>query len=264
MGIYSLTEQVVKNKIEFALKNKNFEVFYQPFFDINSKKIIGCEALLRLKGGEGDTISPATLIPIAEKTNLISEIDYLVFEAICRNLNQDKINKMPMVPVSVNFSRISFIAEGFIAFIEKTVDFYEIDPSLLILEITETSMMCDYQTLTNNICYLRSLGFKVAIDDFGTGYSSLSALSQLDVDIIKIDKSFIDNLELKSKNYYILKCIIDLASILGLNIICEGVETREQLKSLETLKIKIVQGFLFEKPLNKKSFNQILLTNCLV
>lgn len=248
-----LEEQQIEFCMEEALKNKEFKIIYQPKTSTNSEKVIGAEALVRWYKKDGSIIPPNKFIPLFEKNKFIIKLDLYIFEQVCRDITtwKEKYNFTPII--SINVSKEHFIYENFIIQYTKICNKYDIDKSLIDLEITESATIdekIDIFKILNNI---RNAGFMISIDDFGTGYSSLSMLQDIPIDVIKIDKIFIDKANLQSDNN-VINYIMFIAKHLGVKTIVEGVETKEQVDFIRKLQCDVIQGFYYSKPLSKEDF----------
>ncbi|TFB14070.1 EAL domain-containing protein [Filobacillus milosensis] len=237
----------LETELHKAIKNKNFELYFQPQIDIKTKNIIGLEALCRWNHPEKGVISPNEFIPLAEKTGLIIELGDWVLREACRQnkLWQDLgFNK---VKVSVNLSAKQFLQRDLVQNIEHILKDTGLDPEYLELEITESMAMSNEKFIIETLKGFQDLGVNVALDDFGTGYSSLKYLSQFPLSKLKIDRLFIQNRT--EQNIAIVKTIIHLSHSLNLRVIAEGVENEDDLLFLNNENCDEVQGFYFSKPL---------------
>jgi diguanylate cyclase (GGDEF)-like protein len=252
-----------------ALETNEFEVFYQPKIDFSTKKLCGCEALSRWRRN-GELLQPGQFIPILEREGTICALDFYVLNKVCEDI-KDWISKgLTPVRVSTNFSRLHMhnlkLAEDIFNVIQRK----GIDPSYIEIELTESIGYDDFDALEKFVNKLHGYGISTSLDDFGTGYSSLNLLSELHVDVIKLDKSFVtppkqaeDETEASYKqrlksNHIVIKTIINMALELGLDVICEGVETKEQAAMLEDLGCHMAQGFLYDKPIPHDEFENRL------
>ncbi len=264
----SMHDKVIETmqlEVEFrnALDNNEFRLHYQPLVDLHTGHISGVEALVRWYHPTKGIIPPGSFIPIAEDTGMISALDAWVLNEACRQVKlwQEVFNRD--LTVSVNLSTKNFrlhdLADKVLATLENT----GLMPTCLKLEITESVLMDNLEAGLNQLQRLREAGIGLQIDDFGTGYSSLSYLHQLPLDSLKIDRSFIWQLDdaKKNKNGAIVQTIISLARSLSLSVVAEGIETEEQLRVLETLGCDYGQGFLFAKPLPAPELESLLKTN---
>lgn len=242
-----------------AIKENELEIFYQPQIDSHKKTIVGLEALLRWNSREIGSISPYEFIPIAEETGLINDIGEWVIKNVCKQIKQWEFILNNLMNVSVNVSPIQLQDDKFVEKIKKIVSGKDIDPRLIEIEITETSLMNNIENGIDILNELKSHGFKIALDDFGTGYSSLKYLKTLPIDNLKIDKSFVDNITINKRDEEMVKGIIQLAHKMNLNVIVEGVETKAQYELLKNMKANIIQGYYFSRPLPAKEIEKLML-----
>jgi EAL domain-containing protein (putative c-di-GMP-specific phosphodiesterase class I) len=254
-----LREQQILDSMEDAIKEKQFQVYYQPKHDVQTGEIIGAEALVRWIHPKFGFMSPAEFIPLFEKNGFISRLDSYVWEEVCIELKRQKNQGLPVVPVSVNVSRADFVWIGLAEQIQALTDSYGIDNNLLHLEVTESTYNDNEQQIIMTVSKLRRRGFKIEMDDFGSGYSSLTMLSELPMDVLKLDKSFINELTCPKKQY-VLNFVIKLAQCLEVDVIAEGVETEEQLRKLKDMGCIYVQGYYYAKPMPTEDFEKYLVT----
>jgi len=233
-----------------ALKNEEFILHYQPKFDIKTGKVVACEALIRWQK-DGRLISPMSFIPVAEETGIIIPIGRWVIEEACKTIRKWQKEYNFALPIAVNVASQQFADASLVPDIKQLALRYQISPELLEIEITETSLMNDIELAISKLQQLKSTGFGIAVDDFGTGYSSLSYLRHLPITTMKIDRCFVTDLPNESA---IASTILMLGKQLNLNIVAEGIETREQLDWLNTNNCQIGQGFYFSKPVTQKEF----------
>lgn len=244
-----MEEQEIAGEMNTALRNKEFVIYIQPKFDLNTFGVIGAETLVRWKHPEKGLIPPIKFIPIFEKNGFITELDMYIFEEVCKTLRGLLDKNVPIVPVSVNLSRADIYKPDLCEFIVDVMARNNLDHHLIEFEITETSYTQDSEQLINIVNRLRELGFAISMDDFGTGYSSLNMLSEVPVDVLKIDMRFLKNFndaDVKSKN--IIHFIVYMAKWLNLPVIAEGVETLEQVEYLRSVGCYNGQGYFFAKP----------------
>ncbi|MFL0195444.1 EAL domain-containing protein [Clostridium sp. WILCCON 0269] len=249
---------VIEQELKTAVENDEFYILYQPQIDATKNKVIGFESLLRWQNSRLGSVSPAEFIPISESTGSIVEIGEWVLNSVCKVIRQLQLKNYEFKTISVNISPIQLKKSDFVS---KLISIYEknkISPSLLEIEITEGTLIDLFTCKIKALNQLLEKGVKVAIDDFGTGYSSLNYLTTLPVNTLKIDKSFIDNIESK-KNKAVIKSIISLCKSLDYKIIAEGVETKKQLDSLLGIGCNIIQGYYFSKPLSLNEIENILM-----
>ena len=238
-----------------AAAAKSFELVYQPKIEATGGRLTGFEALIRWRH-EGVAISPADFIPVAEDTGLIIEIGHWVLEEACRTATRWALDHGP-VPVAVNVSARQLADPGFARLVEQVLQRHGTPPDLLELEITETVIMKDVRHHLPTLNRLRALGVRIAIDDFGTGYSSLAYLRELPVDVLKIDRSFVNDLPHAPD---IASTVIALAQKLLLSTVAEGVETAEQRHWLAEAGCNCLQGFLISRPLSADAAEAMVMT----
>ncbi len=252
-------EQKIESTMEEALKNKEFKVVYQPKTYTKTEKLSGAEALVRWER-DGEIIPPSKFIALFEKNKFIVKLDLYIFEQACSDIASwiEKFNFQPIV--SINVSKEHFINENFIEEYVEIANKYNVDRSKIDLEITESAIIdrnVDTIKILNNI---KEKGFTISIDDFGTGYSSLSMLQSTPIDVIKIDKVFVDKADLDSEKN-IINYIMYLAERLEVRTIVEGVETKEQVEFIRKLNCDVIQGYYYSKPLNKEDFEEYMEKN---
>lgn len=238
-----------------------FELHYQPIVSLDSGAVIGFEALIRWNHPTRGLIQPDTFIPIAEETGLIIPIGRWVLKEACSDLMrwQNKINCDHPLFMSVNISSKQFLRPNLLEEIQQILSESGLPPEQLKLEITETALMENTDETVHLIEQLKKSGIKIVIDDFGTGYSSMSYLQQLPIDTLKVDRSFISKMSgISDENKKIVETIIALAHELNMNVVAEGVETREQHIVLSAMKCQLAQGFLFSKPLQKEKMEELI------
>ena len=254
-----IEEQKIEACMQSALENKEFEIVYQPKVFTNTEKLAGAEALIRWKK-DGKVISPDKFIPLFEKDKFIIKLDLYIFEHVCKDLKEwkEKYNFNPTV--SINVSKSHFAEENFIDDYVRIANKYNLDTKNIDLEITESATIDQNADIIKILNKIKEKGFTISIDDFGTGYSSLSMLQSMPIDIIKIDKIFVDKANLKSdKN--IINYIMLIANRLGVKTIVEGVETKEQVEFIKKIKCDIIQGYYYSKPISKEEFEKYFNTN---
>ena len=248
-----LTEKDLKN----AIKNDLFEMLYQPQYEINSHKLIGFESLIRLKNKKGEYINTQQFIQIAEKSGLIYEIDLWVMRNVMKQ-TRDFVLLHPEIEVSINVSGKHITNKGFIENVIDSLSETKFPAKNLKIEITESSYIRHIDEAAQVVQRLKTLGIKTALDDFGTGYSSLSYLSKMTVDMLKIDKSFVDKILTKEGDKSFVDIIIKLGHLMNCKVIAEGVEDQNQLSTLAFLGCDYVQGYVWGKPTHLED-----LSNCL-
>lgn len=241
--------------MEKALSNEEFIIYYQPKYDLVNNRIYGAEALVRwIRPNEG-IVPPSQFINLFERSGYISQLDKFVFTEVCKFQNKMIKQGNRIIPISVNVSRASAEKDGFIEYYVNTKNSYGIKDGFLELEFTESRALEDYDILSKRIKELKKFGFVCSIDDFGAGYSSFKALQALDFDIIKLDAAFLKtNNSNPSKNVNLLSGVITLGKTLGMRIIAEGVETRQELNLLRELNCDAIQGYIYARPMSTADF----------
>ncbi len=237
----------LEGKLAAALKRKEFVVYYQPYFDFGSKSIAGMEALVRWNDN-GRIISPGKFIGVLEDSRLIIPVGEWILSSVCRQLKTWQDRGLHVVPVSVNLSAHQFAQEHVVELIHAIVRAHELDPSLLVFELTESVAMKDVDLTIRILKRLKDLGFSVSIDDFGTGYSSLAYLRRFPLDNLKIDRSFVMGIDEDPDDALIVTTVISMAHNLRLRTIAEGVESEEHWKILRILRCDLAQGYYCGKP----------------
>lgn len=262
-GIYSgrmrtqrAYEQSICSELHPAIDNREIEMFLQPKFNLVDRTIIGAETLARWRNKDGSYKMPFEFIPVLEKVGYIDELDFFIFEEALSTLEKWKKQNKKLLPLSVNFSQKHIFRPDFAKNIISTAQKYDVDPSLVELEITESSFSGDTAALFNVMDKLRSYGFMISIDDFGIGYSTLSVLMKAPVDIVKIDKSFIDNIAQNKMERSYVSNMCKLIETAQKDVIFEGVETEDQAKILSESGYTKAQGYLFERPIPLNDFNE--------
>ena len=223
------------------------EVWYQPQLAFSDLSLKGCEALLRWPSGQGDYISPAVFVPLAEDAGLIVEIGQWVLDQACQQQKRLEAQGVEIC-IAVNVSVPQFKVKGYAQQVKDTLRKYQVNPKNIELEVTESVVMDDLSMVIETLQDLKEFGIEVAIDDFGTGFSSLSYLQKLPLDRLKIDRAFVKDLPEKDSGA-IAKLVIALGAQLGLKTIAEGVETQAQADFLKQLGCDEVQGFMYAKPM---------------
>lgn len=252
-----LMRRQVADLAQAALDGRQFLVYYQPKYDIRRKETNGAEALVRWIHPELGFMNPGFFIPQFEKNGFIKQLDFYVWEEVCRTLREWRDRGMRMVPISVNVSRRNFETEDLAERMIAIVDRYGIDHSFFHVEVTESAYSDNPQAITETLRKLHESGFAVELDDFGSGYSSMSALSELSLDIMKLDMSLIRN-DNPASDRSVLEFSVQLAKMMKLKTVAEGVETEEQAKRISSLGGDYIQGYFYSKPLPRAEFEQYL------
>jgi EAL domain-containing protein (putative c-di-GMP-specific phosphodiesterase class I) len=258
MSIRAMERAGLENALRRALDRKEFELFYQPKVDINSRRIIGAEALLRWNHPDMGMVSPTRFIPVAEEIGLIVPIGDWVLHTACAQNKAWQDAGLPPISVSVNLSARQFNQDGLVESVAGTLDKMGLDAKHLELELTESMVMNSAELFISKLHELENLGVQLSIDDFGTGYSSLSYLKRFPLHHLKIDQSFVRDIVTDADDAAITSTVISLGHSLNLKVIAEGVETEEQVAFLREHNCDEMQGYYFSKPLPAEEFAALL------
>ncbi|TWI73089.1 PAS domain S-box-containing protein/diguanylate cyclase (GGDEF)-like protein [Desulfobotulus alkaliphilus] len=261
MNAFAIYRMDMESQLRKALENNEFHLVYQPKVDLYSGKIIGAEALLRWQPASGPPVSPMTFIPIAEETGLILPIGSWVLEKAMQEAVIWKERGFHDLSIAINISPSQFQQQGLTAEIDALLKKTGLRPEQLELELTESIIMQDAEAAIATLSRFNRMGIRFAIDDFGTGYSSLSYLKRFPIQVLKIDKSFIQEIPANQDDASIVLSILSLAHNLGLKVVAEGVETEEQLAFLRCKNCDMIQGYLFSKPLLPEDFRYLIAQN---
>ena len=248
------------NYLRQAIKKKEFYLLYQPIIDLNSGEVIGGEALIRWNHPIIGNIPPMEFIPLAEESGLINDIDKWVLETVLTHKKEWKEKLNSNIKISINMSGKKVTSDKVISEIRDLLNERNINPKEIQFEVTETSIMKDLEHSTYILRKIKELGIGIALDDFGTGYSSLTYLKKLPIDIVKLDREFINNVINKESDLVIVEHIINLIHDLNLEIVAEGIEIEEQRLILRERKCNYGQGYLFSKPIAKEEFEKLIVS----
>lgn len=247
-----LAQRQMENDFKSAIANREFKVYYQPKYDVNTENIVGAEALVRWQKLDGTLISPGAFIPLFESDGLVVHLDEYVFESVCQFQKERMENKLEIVPISVNLSRASI---HFSDVVERYVDIVnqkQIPFECVPIELTESATLYSEKILEITD-QLVNAGFTLHMDDFGSGYSSLTSLNELNFSAVKLDKSLIDYID-QVRGKKIVQQAIDLGHGLDMKVVAEGVESKEQRDCLKEMHCDMIQGFYYSKPLKQEDF----------
>ena len=252
MHATSVARMALRADLAAAMGRGELFLLFQPYFDLGDGSLVGFEALMRWAHPERGLISPVEFIALAEETGLINTIGEWALRESCREARRWPAHGHPGEgpTVNVNISALQIQEPGFVAFVSEVLDTTGLDPSRLVLEITESVLVGRIDQTVLAMQDLRASGVRIAMDDFGTGYSSLSYLQDLPIDMLKIDKTFIDHLGVERDESSLAKVIVQIGRTLGLQVVAEGVERQEQVESLQVLGCDLVQGFHLGMPLS--------------
>ena len=253
-----LREQSMADEMEVALLEGQFDVYFQPKINLMDGTLSGAEALVRWIHPEKGFISPGEFIPLFERNGFITRLDQFVWERTCLRLKQWKEKGYGRLPVSVNVSRADFYQTDLCDILLELIRKYDLQPSDLHLEITESAYMENPRQILSIVHDLRNLGFILEMDDFGSGYSSLNMLNQMELDVIKLDMNFVRSETVKPANQGILRYIVELAHSIHLSVVAEGIETQDQLMRLKSLGCDYGQGYFFSPPVTGEVYDGML------
>lgn len=247
------------NKLRDAVSNNHFTLQYQPQFYADTQKLRGVEALIRWEdAGENTTISPTVFIPLAEKNGTIISIgNWVMDESIRQCAEWHKKYQNPII-MSINVSAIQYMKIDFVENLIAVIEKYGVDPKYIELEVTESVLIADFDSVATKLKALKEYGVRISLDDFGTGYSSLAYLKKLPIDTLKIDKSFIDTVLYDHATQVITESIINMVKTMGFEAVAEGVEHEQQYKYLNEIGCDVIQGFYFAKPKNVEEIEKLL------
>lgn len=246
------------NEMYSALKNDEFEVYYQPVFDAKTKEIVSAEALVRWVHPEHGIITPDVFIPLMEKTGFIIELGHFVLEEVLKQQKRWELFQFKQIIVSINVASIELKTEEFIENIEKQLIHYKVHPELIRFEITENSALISESNTQKYFSKLRKLGVGITLDDFGTGYNSFSYLQQFPGELLKIDKKLVDSILTNDENQRIVKAMIELGHTLEMKVVVEGVENKRMSDLIVSYGCDYLQGYYFSKPVPVYEFQKLL------
>jgi diguanylate cyclase (GGDEF)-like protein len=248
-------------ELQKALQQNGLEVWYQPKVNARDFSINGAEALVRWKHPVEGYISPAAFIPVAEKAGLIEHLGRVVMREVFNTVKRWKLQGILPGRVAINLSPEQFGNPQLIDFMEKLLRTTELDPSCITFELTESAVMSDSDHTLQMLNSIKKLGFSLSIDDFGTGYSSLAYLARFPIDELKIDRAFINDIDVLPKQVTVIENIINLGKSLDLTVVAEGVETHQQAALLSNLRCHSIQGFHFYRPQPKHEIEELFAQN---
>ena len=258
--VYMQMERVgrIERSMREAMANHEFKAYLQPKYNLETGKIVGAEALVRWIRMDGTIVYPDEFIPIFEKNGYIVTLDFFILNEICQMIQRRIQQKKLCVPISINQSRVLLQEKNYVSRVAGVLSHYNTPPRYIELELTERIFREDLTELADMMGKLRALGVRWSIDDFGTGYSSLNLLKELPVDIIKIDKSFLDETESSETSKIIIRKTVELTQELDKMVVCEGVETENQADYLRGIRCDMAQGYLYAKPMSMEEFEKLM------
>lgn len=253
-----IEEASYEDHMEEALESGEFLPYLQPKFSVQTNDLVGTEVLVRWNSTANGFLPPNKFIPLFEKNGFITEIDFYMLESICKYIRDYLDNGLPVYPCSVNMSRITLLSDTCVERVKQTIERYHVDPCYIEFEVTENVFIDNSEQIVEVLNELHALGFSISMDDFGSGYSSLRLLKELPIDVLKLDREFLSETSTSSNTYHIMKSIVDMAHMMNIHVICEGVETEEQLKFLQEIGCEQGQGFLYAKPMPLNDYHNLI------
>jgi diguanylate cyclase (GGDEF)-like protein len=242
--------KAIEENLTEALERGEFELHYQPQIDIKTKRVKGLEALLRWNNAQLGRVSPEEFIPVAEKTGLIIPIGYWIIKSVCLQNDKWKKLKYEYESISINLSPIQLNQIDFVNGVANVLNINQREMSWLHMEITEGTLIRSFDETISKLLALKEMNINIALDDFGKGFSSLSYLKRLPIGTLKIDKSFIDDIETNFNDRVIVESVISMAHKLNLQVVAEGVEVEKQVELLREMSCDVIQGYYYSKPLS--------------
>lgn len=252
-----LRNEEITSSMEKALREEQFQVYYQPQYNISDDTLVGAEALVRWNHPQKGLISPAEFIPVFEQNGFIYQLDCFICEKVCEAQKQWR-KSGKYLPVSINLSRVDLQEPGLLTMLLNCLRKYDLPKDCLHLEVTESAYVEDDGTFNQNIKNLRESGFILEMDDFGSGYSSFNMLKDVSVDILKLDMGFFNKESNMEKGGEVITSLVELAHSIGLLVIAEGVETDREANFLRSIHCNLVQGYFYGKPMPEASFTELL------
>lgn len=246
----------IESDMQKALSAGEFKVYYQPKWDVVANHVAGAEALIRWERPDGSIIKPEMFIPIFEKNGFVEKLDFYTLESVCQHMRELLDKGKTVYPVSVNQSRLLLHSLDYVENVDKIIKKYNIPENAIELEITETVFTDEKNEMFDAMRRLKECGVKLSMDDFGSGYSSLNMLKDAPFDIIKIDKEFFSESVTSDVSLWILQKMIEMINGLGMEVICEGVETGEQALLLRSIGCRMVQGYFYAKPMPFEEYGE--------
>lgn len=260
MQAQELMNRRLLNDLNSAVSEHQLQVYYQPKYDIqcDPPRLSSAEALIRWKHPELGMVSPGQFVPLFEGNGLISRVDHYVWEEAARQVREWKDRYGFVFPVSVNLSRADVFDPALVDHLIRLIEENHLDYKDIKLEVTESAYTDKASTVLETIHRLRELGFEIEMDDFGSGYSSLNMLSDMPIDVLKMDMKFVRNIETSDTDMRLVKLILDIARYLGVKAVAEGVETEGQLRLLKDVGCDLIQGFYFSRPVPPEEFEKLI------
>lgn len=253
-----MEEEILESDMKKALINNEFQVYMQPKIDLKKGEICGAEALARWISPKMGFMFPDKFIPLFEKNGFIVELDFFILEVMLKKMKALTYDGINNFTVSVNQSRATICDPMYISRLTELINKYEVSPSLIELEVTESIFTVNCDDILKVIAIAKGMGFKISMDDFGSGYSSLNLLKEMPINELKLDRIFLNETSTSTRSKLIIKNIIEMAKALEIEVVCEGVETLEQVDFLKEIHCDMAQGYYFGKPMPMEQFEKIL------
>lgn len=255
----NIHNEQLKRAVVQGIEHNQFIPFFQPKVDINTRQLVGCEALARWRTSDGIVVSPAQFIPMSEQTGLIVDIDMMIYEKVLKFLSEHLEAGHVCVPISVNFSRLHLLDEVFFDKVVEKLKEYNVPPHLIEIELTESAIFDNLDSIYAFTERMHAHGLLIAMDDFGSGYSSLNMLKDVPIDVLKIDKGFLDAARDNDRRDIIFSSIVVMAHKLNIRIVVEGVEYIENVDLMRECGCSIAQGYYFARPMPEEEFSEVML-----
>lgn len=253
-----MEEQELVSQLSYALASDQIKVYYQPIYDIASGRIASAEALSRWEHPEKSIVYPGRFIPLFESNGMIPELDKHIWDSVAGFIEGRLAKDAPVVPVSINVSRVDFFATTLMDEFDDIVSSHQLPRELLRIEVTESAYTDDPRRIIDIVESLRHQGHTVLLDDFGSGYSSLNTLKDMSIDILKLDMSFLRDFDRDPRTRHVIAHVVAMAHDLGLKVVAEGVETEEQVEFLRTVGCDLAQGYHYARPMPEADFVRLL------
>ncbi|MCR4694508.1 MAG: EAL domain-containing protein [Pseudobutyrivibrio sp.] len=250
--------KMVENLVVDAMKEERVEVFYQPIFDINKEKFTSAEALVRIRLSDGTLVMPDQFIPIVEETGRIIPLSDVIYRSALSFIKSYRIENLGIDHIELNLSIKQSESDVFASRFQEQIDKFEVDPSIINLEITDTSHISNLDALTSNMRKLINAGIQFSIDDFGSGTSNLNFIIDMPINIIKLGKHLTSEYFDSTKARLVVETVVEMAHSMGLKIVAEGIETYDEVEAMKALGIDYIQGYYFSKPLPEHEFLKFL------
>ena len=251
----------MENEIIEAMKDDRVEVFYQPIYSVKDKAFTSAEALVRIRDKQGELIPPGKFIEVAEKRGLIIQLGEIVFRKVCEFIKEHDLKEYGLKYIEVNLSMVQCgyenLADDFIQIMQET----KVDPTAIILEITESASLREKSILLENMKKLKAIGVRFALDDFGTGQSNLNYIVEMPIDVVKFDSTMINAYFENGTATYVMDAAMNMIQGMDLAIVSEGIEEKEQYAKMKQLGIDYIQGYYFSKPVETEKFIDFIKEN---